>query len=379
MISQCDLKLLIVKPCLRCTANCLGCVSRRSLHKSAIKEPELSFDQWKDILGQAAHLGLKNLEISGGEPTLYKRLIDLIKEGKKYDLSIKMNTNGSLINEKFAEELIQAGLDKVCISLYSHDPQVHNEFRRSPRLWEKATNAIRIFAELTKKYPHFSLLSQTIIFRGNYRSFDELIKLHHRLGSQGVTISYLEGDFEKKYLLNADEIAEFIEEVKPKLIRFCSTLDFRVRSRAVSVVSSLYHYGVDIPDLAQGIYWKGKGCEIPRNSALMLANGDVHPCNIVEYTHDAVMGNIFSNSLSEIWNSEKWNSYRVDLHPKCSLCPMQLHTGFPLVYVPPKGDSPYLSYLRFVYHSRWFAPLKRVASPLVNGIKYLHNSERHKQ
>lgn len=138
---------LVIKPTPRCTANCLGCVSRRELHRTFSEEGQLTLEQWKTILRDAAELGLKNLHISGGEPTLYPDLIGLIEESKQLGLRARINSNGNMITEEYAENLLNAGLDEICISIYSHQPEVHNGFRRSLNLWQKATRAVQIFSE----------------------------------------------------------------------------------------------------------------------------------------------------------------------------------------------------------------------------------------
>jgi MoaA/NifB/PqqE/SkfB family radical SAM enzyme len=326
--------LMVVKPTLRCTANCAGCASRRELHRSALQERQLSFDQWRTILRDGVSLGMKSLEISGGEPTLYEHLLDLIREAKARGLRVKMNSNGSTINEQFAQKLLDAGLDAVCLSIYSHRPGVHDEFRRSKNLWNKVTQAARIFAQLRIQQPWFRLYTQTILLRENFRTLDKLIDFHYRLGSQTMTVSYLEGDFDGEYRLSEEEVLEFRREVVPRAVAFCETLDPRVRHRAVAAVASLYADDIGSPaDLGRGIYWHKGECQIPSAGSLILANGDVHPCNVVEYTHEPVMGNVLEESLPEIWRSPAWNRFRKELHEKCEMCPMNIHTYFPLRYV----------------------------------------------
>ena len=98
---------LVIKPTLKCTANCVGCASRRDLHHSLSREEQLSLGQWQTVLEDASKLGLKNLHISGGEPTLYPELIGLIELGKKLGLRVRMNSNGSMINGEKAEDLLK--------------------------------------------------------------------------------------------------------------------------------------------------------------------------------------------------------------------------------------------------------------------------------
>ncbi len=350
---------LVIKPTPRCTANCLGCVSRRELHRSFSEDGQLSLEQWKIILRDAVSLGLKDFHISGGEPTLYPDLVGLIKEAKQLGLRVRINSNGSMITEEFAEELLNAGLDEICISLYSHQPEVHDSFRRSLNMWQKATRAVQIFSEKRSRYPGFFLGTMSIILRENFRSLDKLMAFHHELGSQQVGLSYLEGDFLGKYLLKKEEILEFRQTVIPKMVEYCRSLDPRIRNRAINKVQDLYGTGVGKPDdLSRGLYWQKDYCDVPKTAGLVMANGDVHPCNIVEYTHEPVMGNLAESSFADIWYSDKWNRYRKSLHQKCKYCPVKIYTPVPLEYI--SGSSLAVR----LYHSSAFRPIRPAAERL---------------
>jgi len=51
---------------------------------------------------------------------------------------------------------------------------------------------------------------------------------------------------------------------------------------------------------------------------------------MVEYSHAPILGNVFENSLIDIWQGEKTQDYREKRHEKCELCPMNLHRGIDL-------------------------------------------------
>lgn len=361
------MKRLVIKPTVNCTANCAGCVNRRALHKSFSRNTWLSLQQWKSVLRQAADLGLEDLHISGGEPTLYPELMELIEEGKRLGFRVRINSNGSLITEELAERLVGAGLDEVCISIYSHEPQVHNSIRRSKNLWQKATRAVRIFAAMRQQHPGFFLGTMTIILKENYRSLDKLLELHHRLGSQQMGFSYLEGDFSASYLMSEAEIREFRSRVVPAMLRYCSTLEPDIRNRAGNRVRSLYGKAVGRDsDLAKGVFWHGQRCSIPRTAGLIMANGDVHPCNIVEYTHEPVMGNVRERVLSEIWKSGQWDAFRRDGHQQCAQCPVNRYTAVPLVL-----DGADTGALVSLFHSAAFTPLRPAAERLLGAYRQL--------
>lgn len=351
-MEQYKLRKLVIKPTLACTANCLMCSSRRELHGELIKKRTLSFEEWVKIFSDAKELGVQRLDISGGEPTLFKKLSDLIKIGHKYGWFINLNTNGSLITREFAQDLLQSGLNSVHVSIYSHDPEVHDGMRRTKGLWSKAISAVKIFSDLEREYPGFKTCTQTILCKENFRSVPDIIKLHHDSGSHNIAFTYLEGDFEKKVLLNEAEISYFKEKVIPEALEYCKKLDISIRNEAIKTIKNIFSNNIlDISDWSKGIYRPKcknlKPCSRPQEFTILLANGDVHPCNIVEYTHHPVMGNLFENSLAEIWHSDKWNEFRENLFEKCELCPIYLYMGIPLRSV--HTGWPLL--LRRIYHS----------------------------
>jgi glycosyltransferase involved in cell wall biosynthesis/phenylacetate-coenzyme A ligase PaaK-like adenylate-forming protein/MoaA/NifB/PqqE/SkfB family radical SAM enzyme len=327
------LKKMVIKPTMSCTANCKTCQLRRDLHKSLINQRKLSFEQWLQIFKDASGLGVERLDISGGEPTLYKNLIGLIKAGKEYGWYINLNTNGSLINEDYAKRLIDAGLDSVSISIYSAVPQIHDEMRNCEGLWKKATEAVKTFNNLRRNSSGLQIATQCLICRENYKELADLMKLDYELGSDRIALTYLEGDFEKKYLLKEDEINDFKLNVIPKAKAFCETLDSVIKKRATEVVESVFSERINsVSNFANGLYSPEQlnPCQRPKEFTIILANGDVHPCNMVEYSHEPVMGNLFENSLPEIWNSEKWNQFRETLFEYCRLCPINLYMTVPL-------------------------------------------------
>jgi len=315
-----------IKPTLACTANCLNCTPRRDLHQELRYEKVLSFEQWEKVLTQAASLGVKNFTISGGEPTLYPRLIDLVKLGHTLGWSVNINSNGSMFNEEMVHELLEAGLNRVHISIYSSKPEIHDTLRRREGLHARASESVRIFARLGKEYKKFKLTTQTIISKDNYEDFTDILMWHYGLGVSSTAVSYLEGDFEKVSLLNKEEIKIFRKKIVPKAIKF-------FRSQGINtepVLSNVFSEKItSLDNWANGIYWsRQQGCShVQRGFALILANGDVHPCNIVEYKHEPVLGNVFTNSFEEIWRSQKARDFRKELHESCALCPMNLHFG----------------------------------------------------
>jgi MoaA/NifB/PqqE/SkfB family radical SAM enzyme len=326
------LRHLVIKPELRCTANCPTCTLRRELHKKIFKQRQLTIDEWKDFFFQADRQGVKRLDISGGEPTLYADLPELVSEAKKYGWFVQINTNGSRLNSEIIGNLVQCGTNRIMVSLYSVSPEIHDRMRRSPGLWSKAVDAIRMSAEIAAHKGGFTVITQSLLCEENLRELPAFVLFQKKIGSSGIVLSYLEGNFEKKMLLSDGLLHDFRDAIMPELLEtsrhFKWPLSWYQRHQFRKIFSesmlppeawATAQYNKTLPD-----------CGIPKQMALVLANGDVHPCNIVEYTHKPVMGNILNEKFEEIWNSDNWRLYYKDKHDHCRFCPMNLQVYIPL-------------------------------------------------
>jgi len=114
----------------RCNLRCIYCMPSEGLVPMQHKDI-LSYEEFVRILMIAVHIGVRKVRITGGEPLIRKNvshLIRLIKAiGGLHDLSL--TTNGILL-ERYAQELADAGLERVNISLDSLKASRYREITR---------------------------------------------------------------------------------------------------------------------------------------------------------------------------------------------------------------------------------------------------------
>ena len=97
----------------RCNVNCLYCH-----HDGMVKsKDEMTSDELYTICKIAKKIGVRKIRLSGGEPLLKKDIIEIVQKIASLDFKdISMTTNGILL-EKYAQDLKDAGLDRVNVSL----------------------------------------------------------------------------------------------------------------------------------------------------------------------------------------------------------------------------------------------------------------------
>jgi pyrroloquinoline quinone biosynthesis protein E len=104
----------------RCPLQCPYCSNPLALEGAST---ELDTAAWQDVLGQAAQLGVLQLHLSGGEPTLRRDLEDIVATASEVGLYTNLITAGVLLSRQRLEELATRGLDHVQVSIQDVEPR----------------------------------------------------------------------------------------------------------------------------------------------------------------------------------------------------------------------------------------------------------------
>ena len=122
-----------------CNLSCVHCYAEAGVEYAN----ELSLGQWKELLEEGAQLGAKEVQLTGGEPTLYPWLTELIEHARSCRYrEIEVFTNATHLEEGLLRELATLGV-KVALSFYSYDPDTHDSITRSPGSFGRTVKGIR--------------------------------------------------------------------------------------------------------------------------------------------------------------------------------------------------------------------------------------------
>ncbi len=111
----------------KCNSHCIMCPREKMKRKQGIMDIIL----FKDILDEVKDYGITNVFLGGyGEPLTDPMIVDRIEYVKKFDFYVNFISNGCLLNEKKAEELIYAGLNEIRFSLYGLTRDVYEGIHR---------------------------------------------------------------------------------------------------------------------------------------------------------------------------------------------------------------------------------------------------------
>ena len=161
---------ILLDPTSACNLHCTGCWAAEYGNKL-----NLTFDEIDDIIRQGKDMGVYMYIYTGGEPLVRKA--DLIKLCEKHDDCIFLAfTNGTLIDEKFADDMLRVKNFVPAISLEGFEEATDS--RRGDGVYGKATHAMNLLRERKLLYGISSCYT-----RANFESitseeyYDSLIRM----------------------------------------------------------------------------------------------------------------------------------------------------------------------------------------------------------
>jgi radical SAM protein with 4Fe4S-binding SPASM domain len=112
---------------VHCNLSCVYCynVEHRTTERFS---KALTRDEYLALIERAAELGIKQLNLTGGEPMLSPYWIDYAEHAHALGLSLSLLTNGNLINAQNAP-IIQRLFSSAIVSLDSPDPEINDQQR----------------------------------------------------------------------------------------------------------------------------------------------------------------------------------------------------------------------------------------------------------
>lgn len=130
-----------------CNMNCDMCYVRLSRDETERQGGLYSADKWIDIARQMKDMGLLTLQLTGGEPLLFPEFKRLYLELKKMGLMLTINTNGTLINEKWADFFAKNPPRRFSITLYGADEKAYTELCHYPGGFAQTLRAVRLLRQ----------------------------------------------------------------------------------------------------------------------------------------------------------------------------------------------------------------------------------------
>ena len=248
-----------------CNARCPMC----TINDWERNYPIMKDDVWNkisdDIIENKKFLKRVSL-YRDGEPLIDKKMANRINKLNENGIrNTSIATNVSLLNEKRAVDLLEAGLGMVIFSIDSLIKEVYEKIRVRLNFEQVRDNAIRFLQLRDKINPNCRVWIRMIRQDSNYNEWDNYY------------------DFWRKYTSDVDRI----------------------------YYHNIFNWGGQLDDYKSisKSFEPNLPCVALWSLLVIFANGDVPLCN-VDFNNKYPNGNIMSNSIRELWQSEVMSARR---------------------------------------------------------------------
>jgi len=122
----------------RCNLRCPMC----GIWRHGSRQKELSIEQIAVGARNLKKLGIARVVLTGGEPLVRKDVCDIIRIFAKQNISTTLLTNGLLGRDILLQNLFEAGLDHIGISLDFINPEKQDAFYSQKGAWQQIVSTI---------------------------------------------------------------------------------------------------------------------------------------------------------------------------------------------------------------------------------------------
>jgi len=275
------------------------------------------------------------ITLFGGEPLLYKDIIQAVELIKGARLRTNIITNGTLLS-RYARDLVRLDLDEIIFSL-DGPPAVHDRVRNREGVFADAAEGFRLLAEakkeLGRRRPVVNVNST--IFDFNYRHMTETLETARSLGAEEVTFHHLIFIGRSMYAAHRELmqslwampvcdwegfVVDRLPGIDPDILIGAVK---EITRRGASVYPNLTE--AEVRDYYSSFEFTpkdyGARCMSPWMVAYIFPDGTVRPC----LSNGVVMGNVREQPFEAIWNNQRYVGYRREVKqrgyfPACVRC-----------------------------------------------------------
>ena len=246
---------------------------------------EMSIDTALYRIRDGAAAGVKHVNLSGGETLCYPYLKELVIECKKQEMECAIAISGIYADRKTLEELIEAGVDKIFVSLNGSTEEINSKTRDGYHFAIKAL-------ETLKEIGFENRFINWVMHSYNAEDLPQMIELGERLGVKGIAVMAFKPDssHELKSFPSKEQMqaaASVIKKYRGKMVL--------EPEPCFSPLRAMVHKSV-MGNLNMGAF---RGCAAGRNSLSVAVDGRLTPCRHLDIREDY-------EHIADYWNESKF-------------------------------------------------------------------------
>ena len=249
----------------------------------------LSVNRFKEIIVEAKNFGVTNIEISGGDPFVLNDIygyLDVMVKHFPYDWGTSTKAH---LTKDDASMLIKIGLPEIQVSLDSFKPEIADKMLGVKGAFDEVIDTIKNLQSVG-----LVVTTKTTITSLNIYDIPELFINFINLGIKHIRFSYyyLSANRHGDYLYPMNEQFEWLNENMVQPLAY---------AKEKGVTTDFYnHEPYDISKNSNNRLICGGFTD----TLCVRPDGGVLFCDSLNHCDEFVAGNLKSQGLAELWNSE---------------------------------------------------------------------------
>ena len=226
-----------------------------------------------------------------GEPFMVPDFLDMVHYASSHGLRTFVSTNGHFLKDY--SRIVNSGLYCLIVSLDGIDKETY-EFYRAGGDFDSVINGIKHVTDAIKNEGHGPILElQCLVTQKNFSDIERFRAFAANIGADRVVFKTLQAASSENgdlYLPDTMKYTRYRRENNGSIV---TDRRWLLKNRCLRLY---YSFQVD---------WQG----------------NILPC-CFDKDSKYIMGNIFDDSVDDIWNSDKYNSFRNMLNNEGRILPM---------------------------------------------------------
>jgi len=286
-----DLRLVFWETTAGCNLECSHC--RRLDVSRQLMRDDLTTTEAKQMIAAIARAGRPILVFSGGEPLMRPDLFQLAEHAEGLVLPAALATNGTLIDETAAHQILHAGFERVAISLDGPDAATHDAFRCQPGAFDAALDGFRSLEALG-----MSMQVNCTVTRHNAGRLDEIYALARRLGADALHFfMFVPGGSGLQVTEEQQLVAEEYEHVLTWIADQAAKQELVVRATCAPQYFRLMAQRRQRPSASSRLASMTRGCLAGTHICFISHKGEVMPCGYLPLA----AGNVREDAFEVLW------------------------------------------------------------------------------
>ncbi|MBU7042526.1 MAG: radical SAM protein [Theionarchaea archaeon] len=321
------LDMVELHPTEMCNLNCNYCYIPPHMRKKdkimSVEEIEIILNTILEYLDDDPTKGMKRVIFHGGEPLIAKDQIFEIIDRYYKDIELGIQTNGTLMTQDDADFLKTRNIH-VSFSIDGPPQEAHDALRQ---YWNERGTFQDVVETISYFNNYFWMGVIVTISKFNVSYICDIARALHKMGVPSSIFNPISPSNDRAVAFMPD-IAELSKNYR-KLVDTVLELNKENNQRFVvdnieSIVMSLLTSNMRV------LYCDMSPCGAGRLVVVITSNGDVYPGSEFVGSREFLSGNIFRNTLEEIFESSPCTYLRsrsVNKIPECVNCPYKYICG----------------------------------------------------